>query len=381
MAKTKGAKQKIQAPKGTKRKAQKPSSPPPRKQKAQKTEQDTEETKPAPRPIEDAVALLTSDELARIRYGDGYPFNLWDRKIGDWLVKSNDEIGRELRNEISIRRWVDYFGVENVKDVKHLSDDQKKKIISSLDGWCVQIPWNSLLNRFPFCVKKDFTKYLLCVLIEKDIVTKMYDNPFWYLDGKKGPDDEEGDETFGQRLKYLLDRFVEADPGDASLLRSDISRLANGTLPCQVRSGVWGKYHAERRTRQVEQWAADFIASEPACWLLRQNNTFSEQDRHEILTDIYRWSAEKWAHISSLRGNYNFYQLPDLGKTFNKESGLVKRANDHVPPFGDESVEGMRILLVVCGGIRVQWENPDQGDEFYVCAKASVLAQEKTMYH
>lgn len=171
-----------------------------------------------------------------------------------------------------------------------------------------------------------------------------------------------------------------ADPGDASLLRSDISRLANGIPPCQVRSGVWAKHHVERRARQVEQWAADFIASEPACWLLRPDSGFSEENRHSRLTDIYRWSAEKWARISSLRGNFDFYQLPDLGKTFNKESGMVKRANDHVPAFGDESVEGMRILLVVCGGIRVQWRNPDQGDEFFVCAQASVLAQERTMY-
>ena len=360
----------------------------------------------------------------QIRYGAGLFFDYFARKNGEWLTKGHDEIGLALTNEVSLHGWVYHYGMLNVKDVKHLSDDQKQKIISSLDGWCVQIPWGSLLYRFPFSVKKEFTRYLLQVMIEKDIVTKMYDNPFWYLDGKKGPDDEVGDRTFGPRLKYLLDRFVDgmcafqpcshwrlsdppaarpsassryfggqiadfnplhasgwdvADPSDASLWRSDTSRMANGVQPCQARSLVLGKYHVERRERQVKQWAADFIASEPACWLLRPDKRNPDEDRLQSLIDIYRWASEKWATISSLRGSFEFHRLPDVGKNFNKESGLVKRVDGWVPACGDESAEGMPILMVVSVGIRRQWSDPDQGDQWAACAKASVLAQERTM--
>jgi hypothetical protein len=47
-------------------------------------------------------------------------------------------------------------------------------------------------------------------LLIKEIFTKFFDAPFWYLDRKIDFGDEKGDDTFGVRLQHLYKRFLES---------------------------------------------------------------------------------------------------------------------------------------------------------------------------
>ena len=47
------------------------------------------------------------------------------------------------------------------------------------------------------------------MLVLREMHTQVLEKPFWYLDGKKAPDDQDEDHTFSKRLQHLYQRFTE----------------------------------------------------------------------------------------------------------------------------------------------------------------------------
>lgn len=97
----------------------------------------------------------------------------------------------------------------NPEDVDLLSESQKRTIISSLAGYCVQEEWDVLMGLLPDLLRETILEVFLETLIYKEIFGRFFRAPFWYLDGKMSPSDE-GDKTFSARLQYLYDRFYES---------------------------------------------------------------------------------------------------------------------------------------------------------------------------
>lgn len=111
---------------------------------------------------------------------------------------------------ILLRTWLGDFAASEPDHEKGLSAEQKKHIISSLEGSCVQEDWDVLKARLPQLTAEYMMEVLLEALMFKDIRTRFFENPFWYFDGKKGPSDQTGDNDFSAALQYLYERYSKS---------------------------------------------------------------------------------------------------------------------------------------------------------------------------
>jgi hypothetical protein len=111
---------------------------------------------------------------------------------------------------VQVKSWVCEFAASEPQDVDRLTETQKRTIISSLKGCCVQEDWDILMGRLSNLHRDLILDVFLETLLMKEIFTKFFDAPFWYLDGKMDFGDEKGDDTFGVRLQHLYERFLES---------------------------------------------------------------------------------------------------------------------------------------------------------------------------
>lgn len=107
------------------------------------------------------------------------------------------------------RYWLGTFAAET-QDEDRLSADQKKMIISSLKGSCIQEDWDVLKARVPELIWQRFPEVLLNTFLMREIYTKFLEASFWYFDGKTGPSDQAGDDSFAARLEYLYQRYLKS---------------------------------------------------------------------------------------------------------------------------------------------------------------------------
>lgn len=136
--------------------------------------------------------------------------------VGWEHIGDTGRMGGDYRTIISILRpWLNDFAAKEPEHENRLSEDQKKHIISSLDGSCVQEDWDVLKARLPKLIRDLIMRTFLEVLVIKEIHTRFFENPFWYFDGKTGPLDQTGDDGFAVRMQYLYERYL----GSKSLLR------------------------------------------------------------------------------------------------------------------------------------------------------------------
>lgn len=127
-----------------------------------------------------------------------------------WSGPSNKE---DMKYSFLFTPYVQSFAIEhaksNPKDVDLLSKSQKRTILSSLAGYCVQEEWDVLMGLLPDLVRETILEVFLETLIYKEVFGRLFMAPFWYFDGKMSPTDE-GDEMFSARLQHLYDRFYES---------------------------------------------------------------------------------------------------------------------------------------------------------------------------
>lgn len=146
--------------------------------------------------------LYTEREFLEMR-------NMIEEGMFTWSGPGNK---KDMKHALGFTVFVQPFLIENAKsnpeDVDLLSESQKKTIINSLAGYCVQEKWDVLMGLFPDLLRETILEVFLETLIYKEIFGRFFMAPFWYLDGKMSPSDE-GDEMFGTRLQHLYDRFYE----------------------------------------------------------------------------------------------------------------------------------------------------------------------------
>ena len=112
--------------------------------------------------------------------------------------------------DLSIRNFTWTWALPNMGDLDSLTKSQKHTIISSLKHCCVQEGWDdligSLVGDHKLCLAATFLEPLLWT----SVISKCFENPFWYLDGKTGSDDEEGNSSFAAMLNHLYQRFLKS---------------------------------------------------------------------------------------------------------------------------------------------------------------------------
>ncbi|KAL4875103.1 hypothetical protein BJY04DRAFT_224300 [Aspergillus karnatakaensis] len=234
-----------------------------------------------------------------------------------------------------------------ISDIAALSAEQTTALIKRLDGFCVQIGWEELRSKLPPTALAHFGQVAGELLIYLTVHERLFENPFWYLDGKDGPDDVE-DVKFSDKLNYLFERFYRTSPTFGVLWKSQTQRLANAVEYVHSADPKFGRYNRARHEGAPAGLADDLLRSEPFCWLLASPVTDKarkelEQIFHQAVKLMI--DCETCANgIPVLRG------IEELGGVYKGESEYVS-LNTHCWPPGPFVLKGQEILVVARPGL------------------------------
>lgn len=124
-----------------------------------------------------------------------------------WTSFRSGQKGQNLNMLHScVYAWA-YKFVLSPRERADLTESQKRAIIASLEGQCVQEEWDTLHRLCPSQMCHNFHMLFLEALVIRDIYNAAIEKPFWYFDGKLNKEDEEGLADFGARMQYLFERF------------------------------------------------------------------------------------------------------------------------------------------------------------------------------
>ncbi|KAH8424045.1 uncharacterized protein LDX57_001801 [Aspergillus melleus] len=222
----------------------------------------------------------------------------------------------------AVGKWVIQYAASEPSDLARLSEEQKSTIISHLDGFCVQDTWDDFVERAPAMKDGLVAEVLLTALVYQDLHVRMIEHPFWYLDGK-GAQDQAEDDTFGERLEYLYERFLETT------------------------NLTFGRYNQGRREAAAARLAKDLLLSGPVLSLLKTPASDEvEKKRREELVAIYTRASHAALSNDQCSGQTEFSRLADIGPTYHSSSDELSAHEYHGVGSGDTKLDGHRILLV-----------------------------------
>ncbi|GLA43380.1 hypothetical protein AnigIFM63309_001113 [Aspergillus niger] len=232
------------------------------------------------------------------------------------------------------------------ESLSHLSDSDKQAIIASLDEYCVQEDWDSILLNLPPAARANFGLILVETMLNQFICTKFIDSPFWFMDGKINATDSETQSDFHKRFQYVYEKLIQVSREDAAWWKSIIVGKLNDE-PCVMNNippTPVGRTTVKHRTALVKTYTDELMCSRLFQLLLRDPVTkYKRYQRKKDLRLLLECAAQTVIHADGgLYGNTNIVRLPDLPK-FNHWSGQMI-----VHPFhaGFEPVEGSRVLIV-----------------------------------
>ncbi|KAJ5570149.1 uncharacterized protein N7459_009579 [Penicillium hispanicum] len=308
------------------------------------------------------------DKRAFIKAGAiawGPPFDYFDMK--------KDVIALQLR----VKCWVSEFAASEPQDVERLSETQKRTIISSLKGYCVQENWETLLGRLSHIHRDMILEVFMETLLFKELFARFFEAPFWYFDGKMDSTDAEGDEKFGARLQHLYERFLETNPLNAALWRSETLRLANSVKEAQAPSTKLGSYHRERRQALIGQLVDDILSIEPIQWLLRKPASQEvESKRRDELYKLCQVVAETASAQANMRGHFEFHRLDRLPETFQQYSKTMEAHTLHFLRRDSTRLDGRRVLMLVHPAIARGWIDECAISGYEISTEACVVVED-----
>ncbi|KAJ0415397.1 hypothetical protein BJY00DRAFT_327032 [Aspergillus carlsbadensis] len=223
---------------------------------------------------------------------------------------------------VLIAGWsMDYL----IDDLDFLPEDRIRHVIAALDGFCVQTDWAALRPMLPPTIRENSAHIFGELVLYLTIKERLFENSFWYLDGKRGPSNAGEDPTFAEKLNYLFERFYETNPQYAVLWRMQTQRLANSPSYHYAPNPKFGKANEERHEAALPALADSVLNSEPICWLLKAGLTSAEAEAQRAeLIDVFRKAVrtmlccETWTNgIPVFRG------IEELGGVFRGKSEFV----------------------------------------------------------
>ncbi|PWY64251.1 hypothetical protein BO70DRAFT_347131 [Aspergillus heteromorphus CBS 117.55] len=260
--------------------------------------------------------------------------------------------------------WAGQFGRE---DLTALSPDQKRAIITSLDGQCVQEDWDHLYARLPTGAQL-FTGHVLGEsMIFKHIFARLIDRPFWSLDARSDAADQGGDADFYKRLEYLYERFYIGSPRDAAWWKSHTVALCNlSRYSCMnLRANELGNATHKHNAALVDALTDELLGREVFQLVLEGvTDPDVERARRSSLSHIMQLAAKaSLMALGGMNANLRVDRLPELS-TFNPASGAVKPHVHHFSFTPDAPltapVKGGQVLLLVSPGLCIT-DTPARG--------------------
>ncbi|KAJ5594671.1 uncharacterized protein N7459_000879 [Penicillium hispanicum] len=256
------------------------------------------------------------------------------------------------RLSFNIENITIHWGLISPDDAKpeRLSKVQKRTIISSLKGFCVQEDWDVLEKLLSPNCRYWLLAIMLEALISKDIWRRFVTSPFWYLDGKRNEEDEEGDPVFGQQLKYLFERYMKTNPLWEAFWKTETLRLANSTAKyVQAPNTEFGEYHKRRCESLIEQAVDEWLLKGPL-------SEEQENRRRKELIRFYERASHDLAAMNTGKGYFKLLHLDRLDKTFSHTSErLLSHHSNAIDNNASAELDGRRILIVTHPAVIRQW--------------------------
>ncbi|KAL4890451.1 hypothetical protein BDV59DRAFT_204408 [Aspergillus ambiguus] len=258
--------------------------------------------------------------------------DIWDR---DWILLEGPE---ELRMDyaywqLAVDAWIHKRAITR-KEMADLSPSQKSAIVSNLKGILVQEPLDSLMDLVPKPIAVQFPIIFLNAYIVKDVLSKLFDNPFWYFDGEN------------EQLNQVYHKFLQTNRIHAVAWRAHTVRLANAVTDIEGNDVVLGLCHQERRKTAFPRFASDLLSSELFKLLLKPIPPKEKPAKLKELAEIY----EKMAGIAlkplAHYGIPYVTWLDSLGDTFPPGHEIITTTPAHCCETWDPRLNGRRLLMV-----------------------------------
>ncbi|RAK96787.1 uncharacterized protein BO80DRAFT_483711 [Aspergillus ibericus CBS 121593] len=260
---------------------------------------------------------------------------------------------------------------------------------SNLESWVVDYAladlgkdWETLRARFPRMVRKYCAETLAGAFLYKTILTKIFQQSFWYLDGHSN-EDQRDDQGFAPKLQYLYERFFQTNPKAAVVWKRATHRLAKATRPGQARDLDFGKYNQQRQEDAIQTWADELLASETFGLLLISRLTRKDlaQRRDDLLLIFQKAVAAMERCEAFLGGHIELRSLSKLNETYQPGTENMVHHFCHGTTSQGSTLEGRRILLVTQPTVIYHHHNvapgPNHQSTATIISKASVVLEKK----
>ncbi|PLB54954.1 hypothetical protein P170DRAFT_483741 [Aspergillus steynii IBT 23096] len=306
----------------------------------------------------------------------------------DMVTRNYGQLSSDIKN------WTDRYVCE---EMPSLSEEQKQKIIESLETYCIQESWDTIQSLLSPLSREHFHLGLCEAMINKWLFTHFLDRTFWFLDGKRDETDEIGDPLFSERLQYLYQRYYHASPVNAvwwKMVTLGLANLKKDSTPKCPRDNEFGDENRKRQADMAESLANQLL-SDSLFQLFLSDLPDEEEEtmRRDFLITIFKSGAEHLtAHEVTLGGQVKVHQLPELEK-FDPSTGLMfsglvhGRERKDTPPVIPKP-HGRVILVLRPGVYRYDLPNkfvpydrhvslvelPTDADSYLLC-KAEVVVE------
>lgn len=98
---------------------------------------------------------------------------------GAWLLWGVTHWRRFLSGIVNnMSNWAFSYAHKDTSDLVCLTKEQKRQIISSLDGYCVQEDFDTLVSRFPYFMRDQIPAIFAKIFLVKHLFTQCFENPF-----------------------------------------------------------------------------------------------------------------------------------------------------------------------------------------------------------
>ncbi|RAK99424.1 uncharacterized protein BO80DRAFT_358996 [Aspergillus ibericus CBS 121593] len=264
---------------------------------------------------------------------------------------SRDSVRHQLFHLwMRVHIWVELWVAPDA--ASRLSADDKREIIASLNGFCVQEGWDSIHRRLPPTARIEMAKVVAETMINQFICTKFLDNSFWFMDAKLHATDRNGDAHFPQRFQYLYERLKAVEPMDAAWLKTltvqkcnELSFFGSPPPPTQL-----ARHTAAHRTALLRSYGNELLERRVFQLLLKDEPRKAQRtQRDQALRSLLEHAAQEMIEADGgLYANLVVERLSDLPRTFQHGSDRTRLHGFHL---GAMPGDGGRILMVTRPGI------------------------------
>ncbi|PYH68028.1 uncharacterized protein BO88DRAFT_416394 [Aspergillus vadensis CBS 113365] len=209
-----------------------------------------------------------------------------------------------------------------------LSVEQKRDLISSLDGYCIQNDFDTIVSRLPRESQNDCLTHLVHLLLVKECISRFFTNPFWYLVPNPRPVNDGDDKgnlaanasEFGAQILELFERMRE------------YHKLG---------------YDMIAHRDSVADKICEEVLGQELVKLLLRSTVKCDLDRAFLdMQKVFRSAAELSVKISCNLERLEFKTLNNLGHAFHHPSAEIELAEDYGGAEKEHCFDDRQILFL-----------------------------------